>query len=142
MVIVSGTLTFFGVFGFAYLFYKLRQNHKETAVVDYPAYGVVGPVNPPPEPTDDEKMTRKAHMLVFQHQKQKQDPIPPEKPATRPTVLPLYPEPDSDDDDENQDIVYECSGLAPAGEMVVKNPMFDSMDEPSPNPPKSDSNHS
>ena len=130
MALGAGSLGFLAVIGTAYLFFKIRQNRKETAVVDYPAYGVVGPKNQKTEASPDEKMTRSTQILTFQRQKQKQEPIQVDKAPVRPTALSLKPDPEEEEEDENDFIVYECSGLAPAGEMVVKNPMFDSADDP------------
>ena len=35
-----------------------------------------------------------------------------------------YAEDDRLEEDENDDTIYECPGLAPPGEMVVTNPFF------------------
>uniref|UniRef100_A0A2D4FBK7 Neural proliferation differentiation and control protein 1 n=1 Tax=Micrurus corallinus TaxID=54390 RepID=A0A2D4FBK7_MICCO len=69
----------------------------------------------------DRKLAQSAQMYHYQHQKQQMLSMEKHKEETK------APEPVSSDE-ENEDgdfTVYECPGLAPTGEMEVKNPLFD-----------------
>ncbi|ETE60560.1 Neural proliferation differentiation and control protein 1 [Ophiophagus hannah] len=69
----------------------------------------------------DQKLAQSAQMYHYQHQKQQMLSMEKHKEDTK------APEPISSDE-ENEDgdfTVYECPGLAPTGEMEVKNPLFD-----------------
>uniref|UniRef100_A0A8C5RMQ8 Neural proliferation, differentiation and control 1 n=1 Tax=Laticauda laticaudata TaxID=8630 RepID=A0A8C5RMQ8_LATLA len=69
----------------------------------------------------DQKLAQSAQMYHYQHQKQQMLSMEKHKEETK------APEPISSDE-ENEDgdfTVYECPGLAPTGEMEVKNPLFD-----------------
>uniref|UniRef100_A0A670YIB6 Neural proliferation, differentiation and control 1 n=1 Tax=Pseudonaja textilis TaxID=8673 RepID=A0A670YIB6_PSETE len=69
----------------------------------------------------DQKLAQSAQMYHYQHQKQQMLSMEKHKEETK------APEPVSSDE-ENEDgdfTVYECPGLAPTGEMEVKNPLFD-----------------
>uniref|UniRef100_A0A8D0L0I0 Neural proliferation, differentiation and control 1 n=1 Tax=Strix occidentalis caurina TaxID=311401 RepID=A0A8D0L0I0_STROC len=73
-----------------------------------------------PQP-GDKTLAQSAQMYHYQHQKQQM--LSMEKHKEEPKV------PDSaSSDEENEDgdfTVYECPGLAPTGEMEVRNPLFD-----------------
>jgi len=88
--------------------------------VEYPAYGVTGP-NKDVSPSGDRKLAQSAQMYHYQHQKQQI--IAMENQATDGSCG--MSDVESDDDNEEGDYtVYECPGLAPTGEMEVKNPLF------------------
>lgn len=59
-----------------YCFYRFQQHNKSAADVDYPAYGVVGPItketsNPGNlSPIGDRKLAQSAQMYHYHHQKQ------------------------------------------------------------------------
>ncbi|KAG7489895.1 neural proliferation differentiation and control protein 1 [Solea senegalensis] len=70
----------------------------------------------------DKKLAHSAQMYHYQHQKQQMLSL--EKHREEPKV----PDSGASTDEENEDgdfTVYECPGLAPTGEMEVKNPLFD-----------------
>lgn len=133
VAIVAGcsTAAIFGVISAGYCFYKFQQHNKAAADVEYPAYGVVGPATSKENvaaattgnvsPTGDRKLAQSAQMYHYHHQKQQM--IATEKAATsRHTSA---SDADSDEDNEEGEYtVYECPGLAPTGEMEVKNPLF------------------
>ncbi|KAI8039810.1 uncharacterized protein LOC128254103 [Drosophila gunungcola] len=97
-----------------------HNRHKAAADVDYPAYGVTGP-NKDVSPSGDRKLAQSAQMYHYQHQKQQI--IAMENQATDGSCG--MSDVESDDDNEEGDYtVYECPGLAPTGEMEVKNPLF------------------
>ncbi|XP_070587401.1 neural proliferation differentiation and control protein 1-like [Erythrolamprus reginae] len=69
----------------------------------------------------DQKLAQSAQMYHYQHQKQQMLSMEKHKEEAK------APESFSSDE-ENEDgdfTVYECPGLAPTGEMEVKNPLFD-----------------
>lgn len=146
-----------GVMGTGYCLYRLQQHNKAAADVDYPAYGVVGPItkdagtgnssnssghSSPSDPgrmlssspitgaaggmvPGDRKLAQNAQMYHYHHQKhQMQAAAASGTSRTAKEVrLTSTSDPDSDED-EVEYIVYECPGLAPTGEMEVKNPLF------------------
>uniref|UniRef100_A0A3P8VCL9 Neural proliferation, differentiation and control, 1b n=1 Tax=Cynoglossus semilaevis TaxID=244447 RepID=A0A3P8VCL9_CYNSE len=68
----------------------------------------------------DKKLAHSAQMYHYQHQKQQMLSLEKE--------MPKVPDSGASTDEENEDgdfTVYECPGLAPTGEMEVKNPLFD-----------------
>ncbi|XP_040924405.1 neural proliferation differentiation and control protein 1-like isoform X2 [Betta splendens] len=92
-----------------------------TKKVNYPAYGLVTTQNFDKLP-GDKKLAHSAQMYHYQHQKQQMLSL--EKHREEPKV----PDSGASTDEENEDgdfTVYECPGLAPTGEMEVKNPLFD-----------------
>uniref|UniRef100_A0A3Q4H931 Neural proliferation, differentiation and control, 1b n=1 Tax=Neolamprologus brichardi TaxID=32507 RepID=A0A3Q4H931_NEOBR len=70
----------------------------------------------------DKKLAHSAQMYHYQHQKQQMLSLKKHR------VEPKVPDSAASTDEENEDgdfTVYECPGLAPTGEMEVKNPLFD-----------------
>ena len=172
----------FGVMGTGYCLYKFNNHNKSAADVDYPAYGVTGPmtkINSPildspairPDRIDnlsngsaspgnslknsprsssghnspcssmssahsqhlpgDRKLAQNAQIYHYHHQKQQMIQSANSRAAAaaaskQPRLTSTTSDNDSDDDhdDEIDYIVYECPGLAPTGEMEVKNPLF------------------
>ncbi|XP_050548709.1 uncharacterized protein LOC126910302 isoform X2 [Daktulosphaira vitifoliae] len=103
--------------------YKMQKNKKLAADIDYPAYGITGP-NKDFSPTGDRRLAQSAQMYHYQHQKQQIIAMESNN-AVKDARSGSITDPDSDDDNEEGDYtVYECPGLAPAGEMEVKNPLF------------------
>ncbi|XP_018400407.1 PREDICTED: uncharacterized protein LOC108777909 [Cyphomyrmex costatus] len=115
---------------------RLQRGAKAAADIEYPAYGVTGP-NKDVSPSGDQRLAQSAQMYHFQHQKQQIIAMENRTSATRdPGSL---SEAESDEENEEGDYtVYECPGLAPTGEMEVKNPMFH--DDPTPATPATQSN--
>jgi len=130
IAIVAGcsTLAAFLIVFTGYFVYRVHQNQRMTQYVDYPAYGVTGPVkNAMGSPPADRKLAQSAQMYHFQHQKQQMIAVEKNQQAA---VLPSpanrrgsHSEGESDDEDKDY-TVYECPGLAPGGQMEVRNPMF------------------
>ncbi|CAH2002384.1 unnamed protein product [Acanthoscelides obtectus] len=112
--------------------YNLQKHAKNGCDGDYPAYGVTGP-NKDLSPTGERRLAQSAQMYHYQHQKQQ---IISMESCTISRVQPgdrngSISEAESDEENEEGDYtVYECPGLAPTGEMEVKNPLF--QDDPTP----------
>lgn len=101
--------------------WKLHKKAKAAADVDYPAYGVTGP-NKDSSPTGDRRLAQSAQMYHYQHQKQQIIAMENHNNIDKNGI---HSDAESEDDNEEGDYtVYECPGLAPTGEMEVKNPLF------------------
>uniref|UniRef100_A0A3Q3XGN3 Uncharacterized protein n=1 Tax=Mola mola TaxID=94237 RepID=A0A3Q3XGN3_MOLML len=98
---------------------KSQRESRLAQKVDYPAFGGAGVPAAPASSTSmgDKTLAQSAQMYHYQHRKQQihaPDQNVPESEAT------------SDEEEVGGDFtVYECPGLAPTGEMEVKNPLFD-----------------
>ncbi|XP_047237956.1 neural proliferation differentiation and control protein 1 [Girardinichthys multiradiatus] len=100
---------------------RLQKGVRLTQKVDYPAYGMIKAQTFGNFP-GDKKLAHSAQMYHYQHQKQQMLSL--EKSRDEPRI----PDSGASTDEENEDgdfTVYECPGLAPTGEMEVKNPLFD-----------------
>ncbi|KAM7018590.1 neural proliferation differentiation and control protein 1 [Tautogolabrus adspersus] len=100
---------------------RLQKSVRLTQKVEYPVYGLMRPQTFDNMP-GDKKLAHSAQMYHYQHQKQQMLSL--EKQRDEPKV----PDSGASTDEENDDgdfTVYECPGLAPTGEMEVKNPLFD-----------------
>ncbi|XP_056635167.1 uncharacterized protein LOC130444148 [Diorhabda sublineata] len=107
--------------------YNLQKHVKNASDVEYPAYGVTGP-NKDISPSGDRRLAQSAQMYHYQHQKQQIIAMERAPPGERHGSA---SEAESDEENEEGDYtVYECPGLAPTGEMEVKNPLF--QDDPTP----------
>ncbi|CAL1295235.1 unnamed protein product [Larinioides sclopetarius] len=142
VAIVAGccAVGIFGVISAGVCFYRLQKSRKAAADVDYPAYGVTGPCKDISSPNGDRKLAQSAQMYHYQHQKQQMIAV--EKAGS--TKNTSASDVDSEEENEEGDYtVYECPGLAPTGEMEVKNPLFhdDSTPVSPPLPAKSDDIH-
>ncbi|XP_046733968.1 uncharacterized protein LOC124404125 [Diprion similis] len=110
---------------------RLQRGAKAAADVEYPAYGVTGP-NKDTSPSGDRRLAQSAQMYHYQHQKQQIIAMESRTAAVRDPGS--VSEAESDEENEEGDYtVYECPGLAPTGEMEVKNPLFH--DDPTPATP-------
>uniref|UniRef100_A0A4W5Q9I3 Neural proliferation, differentiation and control, 1b n=1 Tax=Hucho hucho TaxID=62062 RepID=A0A4W5Q9I3_9TELE len=101
---------------------RLQRGVRLAQKVDYPAYGGMGPHSYDNNVPGDKRLAQSAQMYHYQHQKQQMLSL--EKHRDEPKV----PDSGATSDEENEDgdfTVYECPGLAPTGEMEVKNPLFD-----------------
>ncbi|KAK7873290.1 hypothetical protein R5R35_011355 [Gryllus longicercus] len=119
-----------GIIAIGISWYRLQKSAKAAADVEYPAYGVTGP-NKDVSPTGDRRLAQSAQMYHYQHQKQQIIAMESRIPAERNGSVS-----DAESEEENEEgdyTVYECPGLAPTGEMEVKNPMFH--DDPTPATP-------
>ncbi|XP_056887720.1 neural proliferation differentiation and control protein 1 isoform X2 [Takifugu flavidus] len=100
---------------------RLQRGVHLTQKMDYPVYGLMGAPTFDSLP-GDKRLAHSAQMFHYQHQKQQM--LSMEKHRDEPKV----PDSGASTDEENEDgdfTVYECPGLAPTGEMEVKNPLFD-----------------
>ncbi|XP_020496773.2 neural proliferation differentiation and control protein 1 [Labrus bergylta] len=100
---------------------RLQKSVRLTQKVEYPVYGLMRPQTFDNMP-GDKKLAHSAQMYHYQHQKQQMLSL--EKQRDEPKV----PDSGASTDEENDEgdfTVYECPGLAPTGEMEVKNPLFD-----------------
>ncbi|XP_060697280.1 neural proliferation differentiation and control protein 1-like isoform X3 [Hemiscyllium ocellatum] len=103
--------------------YRLQKEVRLTQKADYPGYGIIGSNTQPEKPlSGDKKLAQSAQMYHYQHQKQQMLSMEKNKDESK------VPESATESEGENEDgdfTVYECPGLAPTGEMEVKNPLFD-----------------
>ncbi|CAB1440877.1 unnamed protein product [Pleuronectes platessa] len=106
---------------------KTEKEARLVEKVDYPAFS--GPSAPPaPEPATgssmgDKTLAQNAQMYHYQHQKQQMLSM---GTSHKPEPKVFDNEVTSDEEEVGGDFtVYECPGLAPTGEMEVKNPLFD-----------------
>ncbi|XP_066513296.1 neural proliferation differentiation and control protein 1-like [Hoplias malabaricus] len=100
---------------------RMQRGSRLAQKVDYPAFGVMSPHSYDSTTSGDKKLAQSAQMYHYQHQKQQLLSL---KQRDEPKIL----ESGATSDEENEDgdfTVYECPGLAPTGEMEVKNPLFD-----------------
>ncbi|KAJ0057116.1 hypothetical protein NL108_002047 [Boleophthalmus pectinirostris] len=103
---------------------KLKRDSRLTEKVDYPAFGgaTVAPVNVNGPAPLDHTLAHNAQMFHYQHQKQQMLSMGKQKPEAKAVDTDVT----SDEEEVGGDFtVYECPGLAPTGEMEVKNPLFD-----------------
>ncbi|KAI4896734.1 hypothetical protein NFI96_022399, partial [Prochilodus magdalenae] len=101
---------------------RLQREAHLAQKVDYPAFQAAGPKSSSGISSGDKKLAHSAQMYHYQHQKQQM--LSMEKNKTEPKVSESGAT--SDEETEEGDFtVYECPGLAPTGEMEVKNPLFD-----------------
>jgi len=131
--VIVGTCCMIGVIGLVaatVFWYKVQKKAKEAADVEYPSYGVTGPNSTggkisPSSTMSDRKLAQSAQM--FHYQQQRQQMMAQEK-----DLLDAKANNSDDSDDEapggGDYTVYECPGLAPTGEMEVRNPLFSEPD--------------
>ncbi|XP_053715302.1 neural proliferation differentiation and control protein 1a [Synchiropus splendidus] len=102
---------------------KMQKKSHLTQKVDYPAYSRTGgPALVNGASMGDKTLAQNAQMYHYQHQKQLMLSLGNHKPEQKV----LDTEVTSDEEEVGGDFtVYECPGLAPTGEMEVKNPLFD-----------------
>jgi len=115
-----------GLVAAAMFWYKIQKRAEAAVDSDYPSYGVTGPNTSgtkisPSSTMSDRKLAQSAQM--FHYQQQRQQMMAQEK-----AHLDTKPVHSDDSDDEapggGDYTVYECPGLAPTGEMEVRNPLF------------------
>lgn len=126
LVIVS-TSTVVGVLGLiaALIFwYKIQKKSQAALDAEYPSYGVQETSSKstiPKSAVSDRKLAQSAQMFHYQQQRQQMMAQERAQFDTKPV--------NSDDSDDEAPgggdyTVYECPGLAPTGEMEVRNPLF------------------
>ncbi|NXT85224.1 NPDC1 protein, partial [Zapornia atra] len=100
---------------------RLQKEVRLAQKAEYSAQRVASPLPYDKISPGDKTLAQSAQMYHYQHQKQQM--LSMEKHKEEPKL------PDSaSSDEENEDgdfTVYECPGLAPTGEMEVRNPLFD-----------------
>lgn len=128
-LVIVGTCCAVGVVGLvaaAIFWYKIQKRAEAAVDAEYPSYGVTGPnasgsKMSPSSTMSDRKLAQSAQM--FHYQQQRQQMMAQEK-----AHLDAKPVHSDDSDDEapggGDYTVYECPGLAPTGEMEVRNPLF------------------
>ncbi|CAL8321182.1 unnamed protein product [Lota lota] len=115
--IVSGTVFLIVA---AVCFIRLRRGSRLAEKVDYP--GFKGPVTVNGTSLGDANLQMSAQMYHYQHQKQQMMSMGKHQPEQKVADSEMT----SDEEEIGGDFtVYECPGLAPTGEMEVKNPLFD-----------------
>ncbi|XP_016099839.1 neural proliferation differentiation and control protein 1 isoform X3 [Sinocyclocheilus grahami] len=100
---------------------RMQRDSRLAQKVDYPAFGLIGSSSYDSGKTGDKTLAQSAQMYHFQLQKQQMMSLKQQNDSK-------IPESGATSDEENEDgdfTVYECPGLAPTGEMEVKNPLFD-----------------
>jgi hypothetical protein len=115
-----------GLIAAAIFWYKIQKRAESALDADYPSYGVTGPGSSGSKISSgttmsDRKLAQSAQM--FHYQQQRQQMMAQEKAHL--DEKPVHSD-DSDDEAPNGGdyTVYECPGLAPTGEMEVRNPLF------------------
>ncbi|XP_019496290.1 PREDICTED: neural proliferation differentiation and control protein 1 isoform X2 [Hipposideros armiger] len=113
---------------------RLQRDIRLTQKADYTApQAPASPATPGISP-GDQRLAHSAEMYHYQHQRQQMRCL--ERHKEPPKELDSA---SSDEENEDGDFtVYECPGLAPTGEMEVRNPLFDhsSLSAPLPTPPQ------
>uniref|UniRef100_A0A3P8QBN5 Neural proliferation, differentiation and control, 1b n=1 Tax=Astatotilapia calliptera TaxID=8154 RepID=A0A3P8QBN5_ASTCA len=118
VVIVAGSLALLVALACWVRFQKYVHINQK---VDYPSSGLMS-AQAFENLLGDKKLAHSAQMYHYQHQKQQMLSL------RKHRVEPKVPDSAASTDEENEDgdfTVYECPGLAPTGEMEVKNPLFD-----------------
>ncbi|XP_028274485.1 neural proliferation differentiation and control protein 1a [Parambassis ranga] len=103
---------------------KLQKDSRLAEKVDYPAFkgASMPPVTANGASMGDKTLAQNAQMYHYQHQKQQMLSMENNKPEQKVIDTDVT----SDEEEVGGDFtVYECPGLAPTGEMEVKNPLFD-----------------
>ncbi|CAG5129001.1 unnamed protein product, partial [Candidula unifasciata] len=127
IVAVAVSTGFVGLMLAGVCYYKFRKSAKAASDVEYPAYGITGPVKERIPSPGDRKLAQSAQMYHYQHQKQQM--IAMEK-ANGDMKHDASDDESEEDNIEGDYTVYECPGLAPTGEMEVRNPLFRGDDTP------------
>ncbi|XP_036162900.1 neural proliferation differentiation and control protein 1 isoform X2 [Myotis myotis] len=117
----------------AFCWCRLQRDIRLTQKTDYAAPPAASSPTTPRISPGDQRLAHSAEVYHYQHQRQQM------------RCLDRHKEPPKEldsasSDEENEDgdfTVYECPGLAPTGEMEVRNPLFDhsSLTAPLPPPP-------
>ncbi|XP_004412883.1 PREDICTED: neural proliferation differentiation and control protein 1 [Odobenus rosmarus divergens] len=100
---------------------RLQRDARLTQKADYAAQQAPGSPATPGISPGDQRLAHSAEMYHYQHQRQQMRCL--ERHKEPPKELESL---SSDEENEDGDFtVYECPGLAPTGEMEVRNPLFD-----------------
>merc|ERR1711976_682313 len=118
---VTSGLTVFVIVGAGFMYHRARKNAKAAEDVEYPAYGVTGPGKDTSPNSGDRMLAQNAQLYHFEHKKQQTLAFDGHADSQRRSMS----DNESEDGEEGDYTVYECPGLAPTGEMEVRNPMFE-----------------
>ncbi|XP_054612566.1 neural proliferation differentiation and control protein 1a [Dunckerocampus dactyliophorus] len=101
---------------------KLQKESRLAQKVDYPAFRGAGvtAATDAGKSMGDKTLAQSAQMYHYQHQKQQMLSM-----NNKAQQKVIDAEVTSDEEEAGDFTVYECPGLAPTGEMEVKNPLFD-----------------
>ncbi|XP_063100183.1 neural proliferation differentiation and control protein 1 isoform X4 [Cavia porcellus] len=109
---------------------RLQREIHLTQKADYTAAKAPSSPRTPRISPGDQRLAHSAEMYHYQHQRQQMLCL--ERHKEPPKELESI---SSDEENEDGDFtVYECPGLAPTGEMEVRNPLFDHTSLPAPPP--------
>lgn len=134
LVSVGTAMSVFAIVGAGFCYHRVRRNSRAGEEVEYPAYGVTGPGKEISPTSGDRKLAQSAQMYHYQHQKQQMIAFDRNNQDQRANGNGnAHSDVESEDGEEGDYTVYECPGLAPTGEMEVRNPLF--QDEPTPKAP-------
>ncbi|XP_062333949.1 neural proliferation differentiation and control protein 1a [Osmerus eperlanus] len=102
--------------------FRLKREMRLVQKIDYQAFGGKPPGTANGTSVGDQTLAQSAQMYHYQHQKQQMISMAKQKQEQK--------VPDSGANSDEEEVggdftVYECPGLAPTGEMEVKNPLFD-----------------
>lgn len=101
---------------------RFQRESRLAQKVDYKAFNGKPPGTANGTSAEDKTLAQNAQMYHYQHQKQQMISMGKQKPEQE---IPDS-EVTTEDEEAGEDFtVYECPGLAPTGEMEVKNPLFD-----------------
>jgi len=143
IVAVCSLVGVLGLVAAAIFWYKIQKRAEAALDTEYPSYGVTGPGGngtkiSPSTTMSDRKLAQSAQM--FHYQQQRQQMMAQEK-----AHIDNKPVQSDDSDDEIPNggdyTVYECPGLAPTGEMEVRNPLFAEPDSSTADPHLTTNNH-
>lgn len=102
-----------GIILAGYCWFKLRQETKEKDVL--PETGKKNSSNGKKGKTNDDKMVQSAEVFHYQHAKKQMQQMEP----TKTSAEKYHMEGSSEEEDEDEDTVYECPGLAAVGVLIL-----------------------